>query len=177
MFIGKFFLRAAKLLAAAAVGLGLAASNVSASDVYLGTISTSPTTVTVPHSGGSFTDRIEFALGALGGVGSSATPINVSFGSFDILDLAFTAGTLYAGSIATPGSAVGSFSSGVGGVLSFSGSLSPFTTYFAQLTGVTTGAAGGQYAFAIAAVPEAGQWLMLLAGLAMLGVMVRRRAN
>lgn len=178
MSLNSFSSKVARLFAVAAIALGLAAGNAGAADYTIpGTIGTTPTILTNFVPVGSFLDNIQFDLGSLGSVGGSATPINVSFGPLSILGLSFTSGTIYSGVIGGGGSAVGSFSSGPGGVLSFSGALAPLGTYFAELTGTGTGVSGGSYAFAIAAIPEPGQWLMLLAGIAMLGVMVRRRAG
>ena len=169
--------RLTRLLGAAALALGLAAGNASATDyTFLPPVSTSPMYVGFNHLTPSFLDNIQFTLGALGTIGGSGTPVNLSIGPLSILNLAFTGGTVYSGTIASPGSAVGSFVAQPGGAYTFTGSLTPFATYFAQLSGTTSGTAGGSYAFAIAAIPEPGQWLMLLAGVALLGVMVRRRA-
>lgn len=160
-----------------AVALGLAAGNASATDYVIpGTIGTSPVVVPMNHGVGSFLDNIQFTLGSLGTIGGSATPVNLAIGTFNVLDLSFSSGTIYAGTIGGGGMAVGSFAFGPGGVLTFSGALTPLSTYFAQLTGTASGAYGGGYAFTIAAIPEPGQWLMLLAGVALLGLIVRRRA-
>ena len=169
--------RLTRLLGAAALALGLAAGNASATDVVIpGTIGTTPIAIAMPHpSVSSFIDNIQFTLGALGTFGSSATPVNLAIGSLNVLELTFDSGAIYSGVIGTVGPALGFFANS-SGVLSFTGSLTPGGTYFAKLSGTTSGFSGGGYAFAIAAIPEPGQWLMLLAGVALLGVMVRRRA-
>ena len=165
------------VIAAAALALGLAAGNASATDyTFVPPVSTSPMYMGFTHPTPTFLDNIQFTLGSLGTVGGSGTPVNLAIGPLSILNLAFTGGTVYSGTIVSPGSAVGSFVAQPSGAYTFTGSLTPFNTYFAQLTGTTSGTYGGSYAFTIAAIPEPGQWLMLLAGVALLGVMVRRRA-
>jgi len=176
MPLNKLIQRASRILAVAAFAFGLTAGNATAADYVIpGTIGTSPTVMTNFVGAGSFLDNIQFTLGAIGAIGSGGTPINLSIGPLSILNMAFTGGSIYAGSIASPGAMVGSFTNS-GGVLSFSGLLAPYGTYFASLAGTASGAYGGSYAFTIAAVPEPGQWLMFLAGIAMLGAMVHRRA-
>lgn len=64
-----------------------------------------------------------------------------------------------------------------GSVTSYSGVLAT-GSYSANVFGLTSGVSGGAYSFAIAAVPEAETWAMMLAGLGMVGVvMFRRRAT
>ena len=48
---------------------------------------------------------------------------------------------------------------------------------YIQVTGVTDGGNGGVYAGAIAAIPEPETYAMLLAGLGLMGAVVRRRSN
>jgi hypothetical protein len=49
--------------------------------------------------------------------------------------------------------------------------------YYAVITGRANGVAGGEYAgaFSVSAVPEASTWVMLLAGLGLLGYTTSRR--
>ena len=48
---------------------------------------------------------------------------------------------------------------------------------YIQITGVTDGGNGGIYSGAIAAIPEPETYAMLLAGLGLMGAVVRRRSN
>ncbi len=51
-------------------------------------------------------------------------------------------------------------------------------TYLANVTGVATGTAGGLYNIQMAAqVPEPSEWMMMLAGLILVGFMVKRRSE
>jgi len=61
-----------------------------------------------------------------------------------------------------------------GPVQSFSGLLGA-GSYYAKVSGTTSGLAGGSYAFAAAAVPEAQTWGMVGVGLAMIALRLRRR--
>ena len=49
--------------------------------------------------------------------------------------------------------------------------------HISTITGVTDGGNGGIYSGAIAAVPEPETYAMLLAGLGLMGAVVRRRSN
>lgn len=64
-----------------------------------------------------------------------------------------------------------------GSVASYSGVLTS-GSYSVNVFGLTSGISGGAYSLAIAAVPEANTWVMMLAGLGMVGIaMFRRRAT
>jgi len=57
-----------------------------------------------------------------------------------------------------------------------SGTIAP-GQYSVRLSGIGTGSKGGEYSYSAVAVPEPGEWAMLLAGFSMIGFMVRRRRN
>ena len=171
MSLNTVISRATKLFAAAAVVLGLSVGSASATTFNAGTLGATPYSNFQTMSTGPFTDTYNFTVGALPTIISSSVSLELSFpGSplniFHITGLAmnlFTAGD--------------SFISGTSGSpSSLTATLSP-GNYYMKLTGTADGVSGGAYSFAIAAIPEPGQWLMLLAGIAMLGMMVRRRAG
>ena len=49
--------------------------------------------------------------------------------------------------------------------------------YSARVTGLANGGAGGGFQFAIAAMPEPAEWMMLLAGFVVVGFMTRRKTS
>ncbi len=57
--------------------------------------------------------------------------------------------------------------------------LDPSTLYYVNVTGVTSGSMGGAYngAIQLAPVPEPETYAMLLAGLGLMGAVVRRRST
>lgn len=69
------------------------------------------------------------------------------------------------------------------GSLSFNSTLQDYVlqttlnpgSYHATVTGTGDGLAGGFYSLALAAVPEPGGWAMMLAGVAAMGLVFRRR--
>lgn len=175
MPLNKLIQRASHILAVAAFAFGLTAGNATAADYVIpGTIGTSPTVMTNFVGAGSFLDNIHHPrrhrrhrLQRHADQPVDRSPEHPEHGLYGRQHLC----RLHR----LPGAMVGSFTNS-GGVLSFSGLLAPYGTYFASLAGTASGAYGGSYAFTIAAVPEPGQWLMFLAGIAMLGAMVHRRA-
>ncbi|MGH8707223.1 MAG: FxDxF family PEP-CTERM protein [Burkholderiales bacterium] len=74
------------------------------------------------------------------------------------------------------GSSLGSVSAGSGNQVDLSQNLVA-GDYFLKVSGVTDGSLGGAYQFSIAAVPEPGEWMMLLAGLAVLGFIAKRKTS
>ena len=74
------------------------------------------------------------------------------------------------------GSSLGSVSAGSGNQVDLSQNLVA-GDYFLKVSGVADGSLGGAYQFSIAAVPEPGEWAMLLAGLAVLGFIAKRKTN
>ena len=74
------------------------------------------------------------------------------------------------------GSSLGSVSAGSGSQVDLSQNLVS-GDYFLKVSGVADGSLGGAYQFQIAAVPEPAEWMMLLAGLAVLGFIAKRKTN
>lgn len=72
------------------------------------------------------------------------------------------------------GAQVGTWTSTDGSLIDQSGVLAA-GSYSLQISGLADGAAGGGYQFSVAAVPEPAEWMMLLAGLAVLGFIARRK--
>lgn len=122
--------------------------------------------------GVSFDDVCNFTVGAeYGTVLTSAvsySPDGTSGGHVSDLKL-----SIFAGSDAS-GPLVAEVSSADGSVIDQSGVLAA-GDYSVRISGVADGALGGGYQLSIAAVPEPAEWTMLLAGLAVLGFIARRK--
>lgn len=116
--------------------------------------------------GTSFMDMFNFQVG---GSGFSSVAVNLDLSPYlGIPDLALA---LYSGQ-----NAVGSLLAGpVGSGVTLSYMLMTNTDYSLKVTGQTAGTLGGSYTLGIAAaVPEADSWVMMLAGLAVVGFAVGR---
>jgi hypothetical protein len=74
------------------------------------------------------------------------------------------------------GSPLGSVSAGSNNQVDLSQNLVS-GDYFIKVSGMTDGSLGGAYAFQMAAVPEPAEWMMLLAGLTVLGFIARRKTT
>lgn len=168
-----------RYLAVAAIACGLAAGNASAATYAIGDLTAAGTfsggTPTIPV--GSFSDSWTFSL--------SGGP-NTFVGFFSSL-FTPTAGLLSPLSIILhgPGGAMPwSVSTSVGSYgaqLSFFSAPGPSFTlpsgaYHLDIVGTATHPASYSVDLA-ASVPEPGQWLMLFAGIALIGTIVRRRAR
>lgn len=124
---------------------------------------------TALHSeGGTFADVYNFTVGAeyqtvfASAVGTSADQTSISD-----LRLAF---------YSADGSLIGEASSSNGSFIDLSGAFLS-GSYSVGVSGIANGDLGGEYQFSIAAVPEPGEWAMLLAGLAVLGFIAKRKTN
>ena len=168
MLFSKLLSRGSKTLAAALIAFGLASGSASATTFNAGTLTTTPYTNAAMVSPGTFTDIYTFAIGALPTAVASTVSLDLGVPGtpFNFLHITGLTLSLYDSSNFFLGSAP----------LNLTATLSP-GNYEMRVSGLADGTSGGGYGFAIAAIPEPGQWLMLLAGIAMLGVMVRRRAG
>lgn len=124
----------------------------------------------------SFAHLFNFMVGAdYGSVLASAasyTPDGTDATQTHVSNLTLS---IYAGSDAT-GSILGTVSSTNDSTINLSGLLAA-GSYSASLSGIADGSLGGGYEFSIAAVPEPAEWMMLLAGLAVLGFIARRKTT
>jgi hypothetical protein len=155
-----------KLALVVAVSVGWMGS-AQAQSTDVGTLS--PTiienTATLPAS--TFEDVYNFTIGdyqtllaSVTSTGDQAHISNLSLSLFASVD----------------GSSLGSVSAGSGNQADLSQNLVA-GDYFLKVSGVADGSLGGAYQFTIAAVPEPGEWMMLLAGLAVLGFIAKRKTN
>jgi len=124
---------------------------------------------------GSFSDTFNFSIGAEhhGFVGivdsfSAGNPV----GATHVSNLTLT---LFAGSNAT-GPIQGTVTSANGSLIDLS-SLLAEGKYSATISGIADGTLGGGYQFSVSASPEPAEWMMLLAGLMLVTLIVRRRTS
>lgn len=124
----------------------------------------------------SFADVFNFTVGAEYGTvlasAASYTPEGLSAEQTHVSNLTLS---IFAGSDAT-GPIVGEWSSSNGSLIDQSGILAA-GDYSARISGIADGSLGGGYQFSVAAVPEPAEWMMLIAGLAVLGFIAKRKTN
>jgi len=135
----------------------------------LDTLSPTVQQETAFHAAGStFADIYNFTVGAqyqtvfASAVGTSAEQTSISN-----LMLTF---------YSADGSVIGESSLSNGSMIDLSGAFLS-GSYSVGVSGIANGDLGGEYQFSIAAVPEPGEWAMLLAGLAVLGFIAKRKTN
>ena len=173
-----------KLAVAAAMLAGMSVG-ANATTTNLGTVATDATPVTfggtVSGSGVAFSDIFTFDVSQ-----STAT-------SFSVVDVPLSVGGLNYDGILT---GLSLFSAGANGIVGggddtlLQSSTSPggdsltlnydqplSGASFITVTGLSNGTAGAIYAGAVAAIPEPETYAMLLAGLGLMGAVVRRRSN
>jgi hypothetical protein len=124
----------------------------------------------------SFADIFNFSIGAdqrtLLTSAVNYAPSGTSVGATHVTDLTVT---IYGGSDGT-GSVLGTVSSSNGSLIDYSNLLAA-GSFSAKVSGLADGSVGGGYNFSIAAVPEPSEWMMLLAGLMVVGFMARRKTS
>jgi hypothetical protein len=119
-------------------------------------------------AGSTFADIYSFTVGAeyqtvyASAVGTSAEQTSTS-------NLMLTV-------YSTDGSVIGQASSSNGSMIDLSGALLS-GAYSLTVSGIADGSLGGGYQLSVAAVPEPAEWAMLLAGLAVLGFIAKRKTN
>jgi hypothetical protein len=161
------------------VALAFAAGSASANTYALPDTMGTPQPVFV--AAGSFTDYFSFtAPSGASGFAADAESIATTFKYFGIPvqlpAVQFTGFTLDNDTNAANGNIWSTSTSPTSSFTAiYSGLLTAGTTYYLSVSG-TASAPGGLYAVGVAAVPEPGEWAMMMAGLGLIGVMARRRS-
>lgn len=161
-------------LARIALACSLFASAAHANSYDVGVVPLFPATydMLVAHAPGSFIDHFNFALVQGANLSTSAVGVDLSFtsgASYHINSLSVaiydTANTFY-------GIALGSGSPQQAAIESL---LGP-GNYYAEVSGITDGSAGGKYSYTISAIPEADRWVMFALGIVAV-FLARRRTR
>lgn len=159
--------------AAFAFALLAGAASAQAATYNIGVVPQFPATydMFVSHAPGSFVDYFNFTLVGATRISNSAVGVDLSFTTgasyhlsglnIDIYDLG---NTFYGGAlgVGTPQQAALELLLGPG-------------NYYAAVSGVGDGSAGGKYSYTISAIPEAESWVMFAFGIAAVGLAWRRR--
>ena len=166
-----------------ALGLVSVASMANATTTAVGPVGVG---VPAPFSGiaapGSFNDIFTFDLPTNGGSGYSVINFPVSIpgvGSFNTLLTTMSLFSNADGILFSADDQLLSTASGGPGSLDLSWGASAAGSYYLNITGITNGSLGGLYsgAISVTAVPEPETWAMLVAGLGLVGLQLRRRSN
>jgi hypothetical protein len=170
-----------KLVASAAMAAVAltAAGGANAALIDLGPITTNLTTFGGYAAPGAFLDVFTFTVPANGGSSYAVT-------NFSLLPSVFSAAFASLALVSNPDGVVGSGDDAIvasalaatgSPALSLSFGASAGGAYYLAVSGVSTGPAGGIYngAISVTAVPEPETYAMMLAGLAALGFLARRR--
>ncbi len=165
----KFVLASLALLAASGMA---SANNIS---IDAGVLSVSPATPyshLFVHDASPFTDTIDFVV-STGSLGASANPLNVQFRGMNVFDIQGLSYSVWGGTSAASTAWYGTFP---GNNISYDIGLNLPGAYHLVVTGVADGLAGGAYGVAlVSGVPEPEMVGMMLAGLGIMGVVVRRK--
>ncbi len=126
------------------------------------------------HDAGAFTDTIDFTIPS-GSLQSSANPLLVSLGGTDVYKIINLAYSVYDGTSVSPGASYGTF---LGDNTTHDLALAGAGAYHIIVSGSAVGSMGGSYGVAIVSgVPEPETYAMMLGGLGLMGVIVRRRKS
>lgn len=133
----------------------------SVSNPYINNVTISP--------GSSFVDVYNFILNNTNLFSGSGAQLPLSFPGYDVLNISNLTLKLFDASDVWLG---------VTGTTQISDTLVK-GSYHVNISGIANGSAGGNYTFAAVAqpVPEPNGWVMLLAGLGMIGFVTLRRRN
>ena len=154
---------------------GMAGSGHALAQVSLGTLDPTVQTRTDLFGAGSFMDVFNFTVGATNQTVTSSTATLAPDGTASLTAVTGLKYDLFSGfsALGTPLSTdilpVGS------GQLDLSALLTP-GDFSARISG-TAGPVGGGFSFSTAANPEPAEWMMLLAGLVVVGFMARRKTR
>lgn len=162
-----------RALVAAALAIGFyTAPAAAATHNNVGPLSTMPYVNAVTVPAGSFLDTYSFSIFGPHRVAAGSAAVDFMSGALSFLHISNLSLSLYDSGNNFLGSQTGVFAN----MNSVNIGL-PNGNYRFDVAGTANGLAGGVYAFSIAAVPEPEQWALFAAGLGLLGVMSRRRAN
>lgn len=154
----------------------ICAANAHANTVYnIGVLDDAPYSSANPYLNnasvlGTFLDRYDFSLNNTDFVSGSVSQLTLSLGAYNVLNIDGLALNLFDGS--------NTLLVGVSGAGQITELLAS-GNYHVNISGSTTGLAGGNYTFSAVAqpVPEPAGWTLLLAGLAMTGFVAMRRRS
>ncbi len=126
------------------------------------------------HEAAAFEDTIDFVLSG-GSLGASANSLNVAIRGLDVLNIQGLSYSVWGGTSAASTTWYGTFP---GNNISYDIGLSLPGAYHLVVNGVANGSSGGAYGVAlVSGVPEPEMLAMLLAGLGIIGVVVRRKKD
>lgn len=165
-------------LALAGLAMLAAAATASAEDLnldagYLPVSPAAPYGHIFTHEAGAFTDTIDFVV-QLSSLGVSVNPIDVALAGADIFHIRNLSYSLWDSTSMDSNSVqYGTF---LGNNTSYQPGLSKPGPYHLIVTGIADGGSGGSYGMAlVSAVPEPLSLTMMLAGLGVLGGVLRRK--
>lgn len=124
------------------------------------------------HDASAFTDTIDFVV-STGSLGTSANPLNVKFEGLDVFNIIGLTYTVWGG---TSGASTDWYGNFPGNNTSQDISVVGPGAYHLIVTGIANGSSGGAYGVAlVSGVPEPETMALMLAGLGLVGVAVRRK--